>query len=403
MQEPCVIDAGGRLAQATEQRERLMGEKQALLRENYPLLLDTLSVADGLAERVGELRATITKLTEQIFPQLEELTSFEHVESFIVRPHRERTERLRQNIKAEQAQRQRLLVERSVELLKSNVPLSTCLRLVSTLKQQREFIENPGRLEQTFLEARTKYLVAFIEENIINKKAGMDNIKLFEAIVKIMREPVLDIVTQYKAVFSNLYPLSRFVVVRIEWFLASTEALIKSAKNTLVLASFWNQLILLNSSFVNIGAGFLSLIEPVFIHQATQLINSSATSSWQYFQNKATEITSIRKSPTSSTARIPVSAGKDILPPMEISEFPWLLLMVNCFVDIFEQIRVFAIPPMQKPVNGLIERQLALFSSYFDNRCQHESQETLLEFRNCLDNSARPFIETTLESYFTHH
>ncbi|PJF17469.1 Stromal membrane-associated GTPase-activating protein 2 [Paramicrosporidium saccamoebae] len=391
------VNGAAELAQLREERRHLQGEREVLLREHYPLILDTLSIADELAKRVRELRTTLNTFTGETLPQLEALTTFDHVENNIVRPHRERSERLRQNMKEEQKQRQKLLVERSIQLLQSNVSLSTCLRVVSTLKQQREFIEEPTKLERVFLDARRRHLTVIIEESVIKKKDLMDNIKLFEALVKAMREPVLDVVTQYRAAFSDLYPLSRFLVARIDWFLVSIEALIKNARNTLVLASFWNQLVLLNAAYVGIGASFLPLVEPVFVQQAMQLINASASASWQYFQAKGTEVSFRRPS---NSLKVPASAGKDIIPPMEITEFPWLALMINCFVDVYEQIQVFAIPPMKKPISSVIDKQLTLFTNYFENRCRNEPEESVLAFKQCLDTVARPFVEATLEGYF---
>jgi hypothetical protein len=360
-------------------------ERRRLLNDNYEALLETLTMTEGLASQVNELRDTVNAIKIAI-PKLESLTSYEAVEQQIVKPHRERTGRLRETMRLEQEQRQKTLIDRAIHLLQSNIALPTCLRLVSTLKQQRAFITDPAAVSRVFLTARTCFITTTIEAALAEPEA-----KLFEALVKVMREPVLEVVTQYKAVFSDLYPLARFLVERMDWFCTSVSTLVGKVRNTLVLASYWNQLVLLNTAYAAIGAAFLNLMGPIFVKQASMLLAATSSAAVQHVRNKLTG--ELRKRSGVPTLPGTLSAGKDLRPPIELSDHPALVLVVNSFVDVFDQMRLFAIPPLRVMASELVREQIVETRELINAR-QNEEERTVF------DQVLAPFVHTVLDTYF---
>lgn len=334
-------------------------EPRELVRRNVPLILDSLAVADTLFARVQDLRKVYTELMTKALPSLEAMTTHEYVENKLVRPHREKIERLQREVRQAREQREAELRERTIRLLRSNVTLATCLRLVNTLKQQREFIEYPELLMKTFLEARGRFIHTLIEDTII-KRSHSDDMKQFEAVVRIMKEPVLEVITQFQAIFPTSHLLSYFVIERLDWFLDSLRVLVGRAKNTLVLASFWNQLVLLNAGYASVGASFLALAEDIFVDRAIQLIRVTAASSFKYLQGKLTPAVADMRpaAPTLCSGGVQ-SAGKDLRPAPAVVKNPALLLAANAFADMFEQVCMFAIPALRTALVKVIDEQIA--------------------------------------------
>lgn len=369
-----------------------------LFRQNMPLILDSLSLADNLFDRVQSLRSAYTKLTKESLPALEAITSYESVERDLVKPHRERMETLQQEVRMAREQREAELRDRTIQLLRSNIALDTCLRLVNTLKQQRDFIERPEQLMKTFLAARSQFITTLIEDTIV-KRPHVDDLKQFDAILKIMKEPVLEVVTQFQAIFTESHLLGFFVIERLSWFLDSLRIVVGRAKNTLVLASFWNQLVLLNAGYVSVGASFLPLVEGMFVERAIQLIRVTAASSFKHFQGKLT-LTMMDMKPAAAPLR-PLTRqlhGKEIQPGTGIAEHPALLLAFNVFADVFEHVCMFAISPLRAALSTVIEEQIVAHEALYIQSLGEERAAPLVEMYR---REVCPFVRTqAMEAYF---
>ena len=338
------------------------------------------------------LQVSLSLLFNERLPQMEELTSAASIHSAIIQPHRARTEQLLQTIRAADERQRRELVERTLKLLRSDVPLATCLRLVGTLRQQPEY-EIPGKLVEAFLECRNASITEVIERLIIKRQSAMDAAQTFEAVLRVMRESIMDVISQYQVLFSDLYPLCKFIIGKVEWLSGSLRDLVKQARNTLILASYWNQLVLLNSSYASIGAAFLPLIEPLFVAHAKTLLSNTALIALNSVQAKLAD----------PKAKLP-SANREeatragLRPPESILTHPILIWVINSFADLLEQVRVFAIPALNNVATDVLSMQIKAFEELLQGK--FPDQPAIL---TCYREHLTPFILDSLRVYFSEY
>lgn len=375
--------------------ERTGENDNLILRKHYAYFVGMLAQADELTAKVASLRITWDELLRERLPQLERLTSIESVEATLLRPHRERLARLRAQQREEQARQQRLLVERTLSLLRSDVSLAVCLRLVSTLRQQPDVPRE--QLPALFLAARTAFITSIIERNIIGGGGGVHNsstltptqsgmpissnvslpapiTEQLEAIVRVMRGPVLDVVAQYGALFGGEpLPLAAFLGGQISWCVTSVTALVRAARNTALLAAYWNQLVILNATLAGVRAAFLSLVEGVFREQARALLTQALASATSMMQSRWEEAASRERlgaatgRTSDNRASVPGDSGggtvKEMRAPVEILRHPLLILINNSLVDVFDQIRAFALPSLYPMVRELLQAHLQVLET----------------------------------------
>lgn len=321
-------------------------------RKSYVEHLKYLAQMDELSKFLNGMKQSLLEITANRLPELEKQITPESFEHHVVHPHREQTEKLQQTIRKVRDLQQNELQKRTLLLLRSNVPLETSLRLVSILRQQTEYLSDSRKLAHVFLEARTIFIVEQINKSIIMKRDLLDDTKLLQALLKIMQGPVLDVASQYQALFPDQqHLLSKFIIERMDWLISNVTTIVSRARNTLILASYWNQLVSLHVAYSNIGASFMSLLESAFVERATDLLTDIAS-------NGIVSLQARLKEARPKKGYMTQFGGKDIVAPVEIFEDPKLAPIWNYFVEIFENVRVFAVPAMRDPVNILIKNQL---------------------------------------------
>lgn len=358
-------------------------------------IISSLDSFEALVNEVQSLRHEFRLITEQAIPQLERETRFAHMEELLVKPHRNHIAEMRQELRVLQEKRQAELVSRTVGLLESDIDLTCSLRLLSTLKQQKEFMHNPTQLIKLFLGARARFISKVITETIPEIGEGVDAVKQYTAVFKVMQGPVLEVVHQYRAAFSDLAPLARFIIERFEWFCGAVEQLVACATSTLMLASFWNQAVLLDANYTAVGTSFLKILEPAFVKRASDLLAASTTVSLKLVKGKYGNM----KPPVHSTLASMLkpsqragSVGKDLHPPHEITAHPGLTLMMNILIEVFEQARVFAIPCLK----DVVQQSLALQLNQFREMINSDDQLGLELFNKFIP----PFVESVVAIYF---
>lgn len=389
------------MVQLLQRKEELETERATLFRAGYPVLLSVLELADQLTADLAQLREKFSLLAGETLPHLESVTSYEFVERNVLAPHRERTARLQQAIKEDERARQELVIAQSVRFLQSKLSLPTCLRIVSVLEQQRGFAADVPKLESLFLEARKKYITSLIETEIISRRDSLDDLKLFQALVLIMSGPVVDVVAQYKAAFSEVYSLGRFVIARVDWFLSSVEELVAGAKSTLILASYWNQLVLLNTSYMPLAASFLPLAEPAFVRRASSIAQSHALTALEQVRKKiGPEINSAARRQAAEQRQPAHSSAKDLRPPDALLAYPSLVLVANALADFFDSLRVFALPAVHGSASEVLDGLLGAFERLLAEKYDSApaEKESLL---GCFGGELRPFAKAVLDTYFS--
>lgn len=379
------------------------GERPGALVANGRLVR-ILDDFEGLVRATETLRSEFQRLREESIPKLEQRSHPNHLEKTIVGPHRDHIAAVRQELRVAQERRQAELVARTLALLETDVDLACSLRLLSTLKQQREFLHNPLQLVKLFLRARTRFISTAIRETVPEMAKGeMDPVRQYAAVFKVMQGPVLDAIRQYRVAFSDLTPLVHFVAERLEWFCETVEQLVARATSTLMLASFWNQAVLLDAAYAATGASFLPILEPAFAKRAADLLTASAKVSLKLIRSKYGSLKSgssrgqsesLSPPPPSLGRERADSPGKDLHPPPRIAGHPGLALIVNSLVEILEQGRVFAVPYLREVLRQTLHGQ---FLGQLRELLSADDPPALEE----LDQQIAPFVDSVLAAYFT--
>lgn len=254
-----------------------------------------------------------------------------------------------QGIVKEVRQSAQLMLNQLLQQLRSNSQLPVCLRVIGYLRRMDIFTE--AELRVKFLQARGSWLRSMLAA-IPDEDPYVHVTKTVEA----CRVHLFDIITQYRAIFSDEDPLlpvaeqavnegtifHGWVVQQISHFLQTLERDLERGVGSR-LDSLLGQCMYFGLSFSRVGADFRGQLAPMFQRVAMETFGKAVKEAVDKFKEDMNLYTLISL-PSMLGNTIPaVPAGIQpgtFQPPMRLLDFPPLACFLNNILTAFNDLRL---------------------------------------------------------------
>ncbi|OWK15580.1 COG8 [Cervus elaphus hippelaphus] len=275
-----------------------------------------------------------------------------------------------QGIVNEVRQSMQLMLSQLIQQLRTNIQLPACLRVIGFLRQMDVFTE--AELRVKFLQARDAWLRSILTA-IPNDDPYFHITKTIEA----CRVHLFDIITQYRAIFSDEDPLlppamgehmvnesaifHGWVLQKVSQFLQVLETDLNRGIGSR-LDSLLGQCMYFGLSFSRVGADFRGQLAPVFQQVAIGTFQKAIQEAVEKFQDEMNSYTLISTPAVlgSSTlpAAAPVTQPGTLQPPMVLLDFPPLACFLNNILVAFNDLRLCCPVALAQDVTRALEDAL---------------------------------------------
>uniref|UniRef100_A0A8D0GJ18 Conserved oligomeric Golgi complex subunit 8 n=1 Tax=Sphenodon punctatus TaxID=8508 RepID=A0A8D0GJ18_SPHPU len=243
-----------------------------------------------------------------------------------------------------------LMLTQLIQQLRTNIQLPACLRVIGYLRRMDVFTE--AELRITFLQARDAWLHS-IQAAIPDDDPYFHITKMIET----CRVHLFDVVTQYRAIFSDEEPLvpppgeqnlnegaifHGWVLQKVSQFLQVLEHDLQCGVGGR-LDSLLGQCMYFGLSFSRVGADFRGQLAPVFQRVALGTFQKAVQEAVAKFQDGMDSYTLI-SAPAALGSTIPVAVPTaqpgTLQPPMVLLDFPPLACFLNNILVAFNDLRL---------------------------------------------------------------
>ncbi|KAJ3331068.1 conserved oligomeric Golgi complex component [Blyttiomyces sp. JEL0837] len=317
-----------------------------------------------------------------------------------------------QQVADEVSQSTSLMLSQLISLLRGNSKHPLCIRVIGYLRRLEVFTEPELRL--VFLQQKDSHFKKLLSE--VYETDPHDYLKKY---IEISREHFFDIITQYKAIFTDLpssgssstplrdsFPgspstftpsagqptgttqassaiLSSYVQHTMQAFLKVLEEKVPQIQDSTMLHSIVTQSMYYGMSLGRVGVDFRQLMSETFVKAVDTLVRRGITTGVTAFVSWAKESQggvgmhmktnamvygnpfgdsspSTTRKASISGGSAPGSAGQPIVyPPAILLSYPPLAQLLNAFFAAFNQLRVIAPVSLWMPLSAFIRESLA--------------------------------------------
>ncbi|NXY82657.1 COG8 protein, partial [Alcedo cyanopectus] len=273
-----------------------------------------------------------------------------------------------QGIVDEVRQSAQLMLCQLLQQLRGNVALPACLRVIGYLRRMDVFSEAELRLK--FLQARDAWLRA--------AQAALPDRDPYAHLAKTVetcRVHLFDVVTQYRAIFSDEEPpapgegralaegaiFHGWVLQKVSEFLRTLERDLRRGAGGR-LDSLLGQCMYFGLSFSRVGADFRGQLAPLFQQVAAAAFRKAVEEAVEKFQEEMNSYTLI-STPAAvlgGGAGVPVPAAQPgtLQPPMVLLDFPPLACFLNSLLVAFNELRLCCPIALAQDVTACLEDAL---------------------------------------------
>uniref|UniRef100_A0A8B9WZ72 Conserved oligomeric Golgi complex subunit 8 n=1 Tax=Bos mutus grunniens TaxID=30521 RepID=A0A8B9WZ72_BOSMU len=275
-----------------------------------------------------------------------------------------------QGIVNEVRQSMQLMLSQLIQQLRTNIQLPACLRVIGFLRQMDVFTE--AELRVKFLQARDAWLRSILTA-IPNDDPYFHITKTIEA----CRVHLFDIITQYRAIFSDEDPLlppamgehmvnesaifHGWVLQKVSQFLQVLETDLNRGIGSR-LDSLLGQCMYFGLSFSRVGADFRGQLVPVFQQVAISTFQKAIQEAVEKFQDEMNSYTLISTPAVLGSSALPAAAPVTqpgtLQPPMVLLDFPPLACFLNSILVAFNDLRLCCPVALAQEVTRALEDAL---------------------------------------------
>ncbi|NXX40757.1 COG8 protein, partial [Tricholaema leucomelas] len=332
-----------------------------------PQLMDTC-VRNGYYEEALELAAYVRRLERKhsSIPVIQVGPTLPLPHSCLTVPMSE-VSLLPQSIVEEVRQSTQLMLNQLIQQLRTNIQLPACLRVIGYLRRMDVFTEAELRIK--FLQARDAWLRS-IQASIPDDDPYFHITKTIEA----CRVHLFDIITQYRAIFSDEEPLlpsegqtlnegaifHGWVLQKVSEFLQTLERDLRRGVGSR-LDSLLGQCMYFGLSFSRVGADFRGQLAPLFQHVAAATFKKAVEETVEKFREEMNSYTLISAPAVlGGSAGVPVPAAQPgtLQPPMVLLDFPPLACFLNGLLVAFNDLRLCCPVALAQDVTTCLEDAL---------------------------------------------
>ncbi|XP_037091969.1 conserved oligomeric Golgi complex subunit 8-like [Pollicipes pollicipes] len=308
----------------------------------------------------------------------------------------------------------RSMLTQLVSQLRTNIQLPQCLKVIGHLRRMEVFTEFELRLK--FLQARN----AWLDEQLSNISRD-DPYHHISKTIEVSRVSLFDIVTQYRAVFSDESALLQAgadeaaPAIFYEWINLKVDQFVRTLRQDLArgvgsrLDSLLSQTMYFGLSLARVGADLRPLAAPLFQQAALAQFQRTLDAATARFRQYMDAFTCMKARVTASPAALePPSAAQDPLqPPASLLDYLPLAHYCNGALAAFNELRLCPALGLVHEVAALLRDSLAAVVGRVVDLYHTDSQGlTEAERRNysrfcrCLARDLVPYLSRCLAAVF---
>ncbi|XP_027703510.1 conserved oligomeric Golgi complex subunit 8 [Vombatus ursinus] len=323
-----------------------------------------------------------------------------------------------QGIVNEVRQSMQLMLSQLIQQLRTNIQLPACLRVIGYLRRMDIFTEAELRIK--FLQARDAWLRSILT-SIPNEDPYFHTTKTIEA----CRVHLFDIITQYRAIFSDedpLLPLAAgepsvnesaifhgWVLQKVSQFLQVLESDLQRGGSGR-LDSLLGQCMYFGLSFSRVGADFRGQLAPVFQQVALNTFKKAVQEGVEKFQDEMNSYTLISAPAalrSAIPAAVPVTQPGTLQPPMGLLDFPPLACFLNNILVAFNDLRLCCPVALAQEVTaslqdalGKVTKIILAFHRAEEAAFSSREQELFIQFCTVFLEDLVPYLNRCLQVLF---
>ncbi|XP_070823358.1 conserved oligomeric Golgi complex subunit 8 [Chaetodon trifascialis] len=323
-----------------------------------------------------------------------------------------------QGIVREVRQSTQLMLNQLLQQLRSNSQLPVCLRVIGYLRRMDVFTE--AELRVKFLQARGTWL-----NSILAAISEDDPYFHITKTIEACRVHLFDIITQYRAIFSDEDPLvppaggqaavneaaifHGWVVQKVAEFLETLERDLQRGVGGR-LDSLLGQCMYFGLSFSRVGADFRGQLAPMFQQVAAETFFTAVQEAVDKFQEDMNLYTLIAL-PSVLGGTIPPVAPSiqpgTLQPPMTLLDFQPLACFLNNILTAFNDLRLCCPVGLAQDVTRCLEdalkkvtRQILVFHRAEESAFSGREKELFVQFCCSYADDLLPFLNRCLQVLF---
>ncbi|KAI1235647.1 Conserved oligomeric Golgi complex subunit 8, partial [Lamprotornis superbus] len=310
---------------------------------------------------------------------------------------------LPQGIVEEVRQSAQLMLNQLIQQLRTNIPLPACLRVIGFLRRMDVLTE--AELRVKFLQARDAWLRS-IQASIPDHDPYVHITKTIEA----CRVHLFDIITQYRAIFSDEEPLvpaegtvpgegaifHGWVLQKVSEFLWTLQRDLDRGVGGR-LDSLLGQCMYFGLSFSRVGVDFRGQLAPLFQRVAANAFRKAVEEAVEKFREEMNSYTLISAPAVlggSAGVPVPTAQPGTLQPPMVLLDFPPLACFLNGLLVAFNDLRLCCPIAMAQDVTTCLDS--ALEEAAFSGR----EQELFTQFCTAFLEDLLPYLNRCLQVLF---
>nr|XP_054760076.1 conserved oligomeric Golgi complex subunit 8-like [Lytechinus pictus] len=321
------------------------------------------------------------------------------------------------NIVEEVHSSSQLMLNQLIQQMRSAIQLPACLRLIGYLRRMDLFTEAELRIK--FLQARDAWF-----QGILSALPTDDAYQHITKVIEASRVHLFDIVTQYRAIFSDEDPIlsashdsitneaalfQGWVVEKVSQFLHTLEVDLERGIGNR-LDSLLGQCMYFGLSFSRVGADFRGLLAPIFQRATLHGFQSTLKTASEKFEQDMQSYTPVASQAFLAMSSVSIpgnqSDGANI-PPPSLMEHPPLAAYTNSILTGLNDLRLCApvavahhvSQSLQQSLNTIVNAIVA-FHRAEESTFNQREQDQFISFCEAASNQMVPFLNRCLISLF---